>query len=102
MADQFPLIPQRDVIVVQYTKGDSKSSGGIWTVDSESALVKEAVIVAVGPGIMTQMGELIPTGLDVGDIVVVQTQSPHQKIREAGVEYLLYHAHDVLLKRARS
>jgi len=92
MADK-KLKPLGDrVLVKEYkSKEEKRTTSGIIipeTVSSED--VKMGKVVAVGPGLYTQNGSLIPMSVKVGDEVVLPPYGQAQKIQmDHQVHYIL-------------
>lgn len=63
--------PIYDKLIVKPIEADEMSEGGILIPDIENARTLKAEVVAVGPGTY-QYGHLVPTTVQVGDIVVYQ------------------------------
>lgn len=86
------------VLVQEYkTKEAKKSAGGIIipeTVTSED--VKMGKVIAVGNGLFTQTGNVIPMTVRVGDEVVLPPYGNGQTIHLGKEEYVLYRESELL------
>lgn len=84
-------------ICVKMVEVGEKSAGGIFLPDSMKEKQKtRAVVVAVGPG-HHHMGQLIPTGLEVGDkVLFTHTSSIARMEDEDGQEFFFMQAHDIM------
>jgi chaperonin GroES len=98
MADK-KLRPLGDrVLVKEYkSKEEKRTTSGIIipeTVSSED--VKMGKVVAVGPGLYTQNGSLIPMSVKTGDEVVLPPYGQAQKMKLGNEEYQLYRESELL------
>lgn len=86
------------VLVKEYkTKEEKRTTSGIIipeTVSSED--VKMGKVVAVGPGLYTQNGSLIPMSVKIGDEVVLPPYGQAQKMKLGNEEYQLYRESELL------
>jgi chaperonin GroES len=86
------------ILVKASEKGDTKTSSGIILTDSVNR--GEAVfgeVVSVGSGIFTQNGVRIPMTVSVGDEVMYRKDMSGTAIQLDGVDYLLFHEHELLM-----
>lgn len=74
-ADNEVLLPQRDLVYVENISSE-KTRGGIVVPDEAQASRDDSRwrVLAVGPGRPALSGETVPTGLKVGDIVILNLQ----------------------------
>jgi chaperonin GroES len=97
------LKPLADRVIIKMPeKGDSKTASGI--ILSESSKRGTAVmgeVVLVGPGIYTQLGNLIPMTVKVGDLVMYKKDMGGDPIKIDGVEYLLFREQDLLMVESK-
>ena len=63
--------PLRDRVVVRRREETEQKVGSLVVPDSAKEKPQEAEVVAVGPGRLTDDGELLPTTLKVGDMVLL-------------------------------
>lgn len=63
--------PLGDKLIVKPIEADEMSSGGIIIPDLENQRTIKAEVVAAGPGTY-QFGEFVPSGVEVGDLVIYQ------------------------------
>ena len=86
------------VLVKEYkSKEEKRTTSGIIipeTVSSED--VKMGKVVAVGPGLYTQNGSLIPMSVKIGDEVVLPPYGQAQTMKLGNVEYQLYRESELL------
>ena len=98
MADK-KIRPLGDRVLVLEEKGKSekRTSTGIIIPETVKADdVKMAKVVAVGPGLYTQNGVLIPMTAKVGMEVVLPPYGQGQLIKLGGVDYMLYRESEFL------
>ena len=86
------------VLVKEYkSKEEKRTTSGIIipeTVSSED--VKMGKVIAVGPGLYTQNGSLIPMSVKIGDEVVLPPYGQAQKMKLGNEEYQLYRESELL------
>ncbi len=64
------LIPLGDRVIVKRDEAISKTKGGILLVSDQQEKPREGVVVIVGPGRITDHGELIPMAVEKGQRVM--------------------------------
>ena len=64
------LIPLGDRVIVKRDEAISKTKGGILLVNDSQEKPREGVVVIVGPGRITDHGELIPMAVEKGQRVM--------------------------------
>jgi chaperonin GroES len=87
--------PLSDRIVVHLTEAEAKSPGGIVLPDTAKEKPREGKVVAVGPGRISDDGELLPMDVKVGDVVVFADYSGTE-IDLHGKKYTVLRQPDVL------
>jgi len=99
MASLARFRPLFDRVLVQRALTAATTKGGI--VIPESSLKKESIakVVAVGEGIRTETGTVIPPSVSVGDEVYLPDFGG-TKIKLGEEEYFLYRDSDFLAKMA--
>ena len=96
MADFKPL---GNRVVVEPQEGEEQmSAGGIYIPDTAKEKPQEGVIVAVGPGRLSDDGSRVPMEVEVGD-TVVYSKYAGTEYREGDTEYLVLREDDILFKR---
>ena len=86
------------VLVKPSVDGDIKTNSGIILTDSSTrGDTVFGEVVSVGSGIFTQNGERIPVTVSVGDKVMYKKDMSGNPIKLDGVEYLLFHEHELLM-----
>lgn len=88
--------PLSDYILIESIKVEEKTKGGIFLPDTiEKEKPEQGLIVAVGPGIKTDDGKLIPVGVTPGQKVLFNKYGPNE-IKIDGKEYLIAREEDIL------
>ncbi|MBB4573960.1 co-chaperone GroES [Rhizobium lentis] len=59
-----------DRVVIRRAEGDVTSKGGIIIADAAKEKPQEGEVVAVGPGLRDQSGNLAPLDVKVGDLIL--------------------------------
>ena len=91
--------PLGNRLVVEPIEDDEqKSSGGIFIPDTAKEKPQEGMVVAVGPGKMTDEGKRVPMEIEVGD-TVIYSKYGGTEYKEGDVEYLVLREDDVLFKK---
>ena len=91
--------PLGNRLVVEPIEDDEqKSSGGIFIPDTAKEKPQEGMVVAVGPGKMTDEGKRVPMEIVVGDIVIYSKYGGTE-YKEGDTEYLVLREDDVLFKK---
>lgn len=76
-------------------KTETKSSGGI-LLNTSTQQIQNANVVAVSPGYVGPMGNLINLSVNVGDNVLINNGAG-QKVRIDGNDYYLVKEHEILM-----
>ena len=91
--------PLGNRLVVEPNEDDTQvSSGGIYIPDTAKEKPQEGVVVAVGPGKLTDEGKRIPMEVAVGD-TVVYSKYGGTEYKEGDIEYMVLREDDVLFKK---
>ena len=91
--------PLGNRLVVEPIEDDEqKSSGGIFIPDTAKEKPQEGMVVAVGPGKMTDEGKRVPMEIEVGD-TVIYSKYGGTEYKEGDIEYLVLREDDVLFKK---
>lgn len=88
--------PLNDRVAVQRVEQEEKSSGGIIIPDTAQEKPQECVIVAVGPGSLTENGQRVPMDVKVGDRVLIGKWAGTEVKRADGSEILIVKESDIL------
>ena len=86
------------VLVQEYkTKEEKKTSSGIIIPETATTDdVKMGKVLAIGEGLYTQNGSLIPMSVKVGDEVVLPPYGQGQEIKVGKEKYMLYREQELL------
>jgi chaperonin GroES len=87
--------PLQDRILVKRVEEETKTKGGIIIPDSAKEKPQEAIVVAVGPGKVTDNGTLVAPGVKAGEKVLFGKYSGTE-IKIEGVEHLILREDDIL------
>jgi len=87
--------PLADRVVVEAMEAEDKSAGGIILPDTAKEKPQQGTVVAVGPGKISDSGNLIKMSLKVGDKVLYGKYSGTEVTYE-GKEYLIMRESDIL------
>jgi len=86
--------PLEDKILVQANEAETTTASGIVIPDTAKEKPQEGTVLAVGPGRVDDNGKRIPLDVAAGDVVIYSKYGG----TEAGEEYLILSARDVLAK----
>ena len=89
--------PFYDRVVVQVTEAEDVSPGGIVLPDTAKEKPKKGKVVAVGPGRLTDNGEILPLEVKVGDSVVFE-EFGGTEINLDGKDYTILREEHILAK----
>ena len=87
--------PLNDYVLVKTIKEEEKTKGGLYK-PSDAKEQMKGEILAVGSGIYTASGTLIPMTLKAGDVVIVPNTGIQLKLD--GEKYNLYREQEILMK----
>lgn len=87
--------PLHDRVVIRRLEGEEKTRGGILIPDTVKEKPQEGEVVAVGPGIRIESGELVPLDLRAGDRVLFGKWSGSE-IKIDGQDLLIMKESDVM------
>lgn len=85
-----------DRLLVEYTKREEKSAGGLYIPEDARRKPYEGKVVNAGPGYVTSDGVLQPMSVGVGDIVVFEIYAGVNTLTLEGKEYIIMREDDVL------
>lgn len=86
-----------DAVIVKPLSIEEQSYGNIIVPDMGKEKNEKATVIAIGPGKSTITGELIPTILQEGDIVVLPTMGA-TRFEHDGEEYYVIPENNILAK----
>src|SRR4029079_15056092 len=90
------LKPLDDRIVVRPNEAETQTASGLVIPDTAKEKPQQGEVLAVGPGKRAESsGELIPTGISVGD-VVLYSKYGGTEVAVDGEDLLVLNARDVL------
>jgi len=92
------LIPLADRVLVQKFAAETKTKGGILLPDSSKTKILNAKVIAVGPGLRTQSGTLVPCSVSPGDEVLLPEYGGTKVEAGEDVEMMLFKDSDILGK----
>ena len=87
--------PLHDRVVVRRVDSETKTRGGIIIPDTAKEKPQEGEIVAVGPGVRNDKGELVALGVKAGDRVLFGKWSGTE-VKIDGVDLLIMKESDIL------
>jgi chaperonin GroES len=87
--------PLRDRVFVKFSEEEEKTAGGLYIPDTAKEKPQRGIIVAVGPGKVTDDGKRQPVDVKVGDTVLFDKYSG-SKIRLDDEDYLIIREEDIL------
>ena len=92
--------PLGNRVVVEPQEGEEQmSAGGIYIPDTAKEKPQEGVVVAIGPGRLSDDGSArIPMEVAVGD-VVIYSKYAGTEYSDGSVEYLVLREEDILFKK---
>jgi len=91
--------PLGDRVLVKEIKSkeDKRTASGIIIPETATADdVKMGVVIAVGEGLYTQNGVLIPMSVKAGDEVILPPYGQGQSVKQNSEEYVLYRESELL------
>ena len=87
--------PLHDRVLVQRIEEPQKTKGGIIIPDTAQEKPTEGEVVAVGPGVRNERGELVPMGVKPGDRVLFAKWSGTE-VKLDGEELLIMKESDIM------
>jgi chaperonin GroES len=91
------LVPLADRVLVKRLEALTKTAGGILLPESNISKANEGQIIAVGPGLKTKSGEVIPITVSVGDKVLLPEYGGIP-VKVQGDELFLFRNEEILAK----
>lgn len=77
--------PIRDMVLIRLQKQEeTRTAGGIFVPQTAKRKCQLAEVLAVGPGKLTDQGQLLPVNVAAGDVVIVQDYNMQQKALPTG------------------
>jgi chaperonin GroES len=87
--------PLLDRVVVEPTKAEEKSAGGIIMAGTDKKAPTQGKVIAVGPGFRSENGTFSPIGVNIGD-TVLYSQYGSTEIKLNGTDYLVLSESNIL------
>jgi len=87
--------PLQDRVLIKRVEEEAKTKGGIIIPDSAKEKPQEGLVVAVGPGKVTDNGTRVTPGVKAGDRILFGKYSGTD-IKVDGVEHLILREDDIL------
>jgi chaperonin GroES len=87
--------PLGDKVLVQPSKSDEKTVGGIVLPDTAKERPQEGTVISVGPGRTLDSGEKVQLGVKEGDLVIYSKYGGTE-IKLDGTEYLILDESSIL------
>jgi chaperonin GroES len=87
--------PLHDRVVVKRLESESKTSGGIIIPDTAAEKPQQGEVIAVGPGMRDENGQLIPIDVKAGDRVLFGKWSGTE-VKIDGQELLIMKESDIM------
>jgi chaperonin GroES len=84
-----------DKVIIKIAAVEEVTESGLYIPDSAAAMPETGTVVSVGPGRTAANGQIIPTGISVGDTVVFERRAA-QRIEIEDEEYLVFLADHIL------
>jgi chaperonin GroES len=94
------LQPLADRVLVKPVEKEEKTKSGIYIPDTAKEKPQEGIIMAVGPGKMTDDGKRIPMDLKVGDRVIYAKYGGTE-IKVDEEELMILRESDILAKKSK-
>ena len=91
--------PLGNRVVIEPQEGEEQmTAGGIYIPDTAKEKPQEGVVVAVGPGRLSDDGARVPMEVEVGD-TVIYSKYAGTEYKEGEIEYLVLREDDILFKK---
>ena len=87
--------PLHDRVVIQRIEEELMSAGGIVLPDTAKEKPQQGVVVAVGPGKVSDTGTLVPMSVKEGDKILYGKYSGTE-VNVAGTDYIIMRESDIL------
>jgi len=87
--------PLQDRVLIKRVEAESKTKGGIISPDTAEEKPQEGLVVAVGPGKVTENGTRVACEVKAGDRILFGKYSGTE-IKVDGVEHLILREDDIL------
>jgi chaperonin GroES len=95
--DRMSLQPLEDRIVVRSSEAESTTASGLVIPDTAQEKPQQGEVIAVGPGLRSHNGHLVPMEIAVGYVFVYTNYGATENTND-GEDLLIHNARDVLAK----
>lgn len=89
------LRPLRNRVIVERNENEESTKSGIIITDSSKERPSQGKIIAVGPGLLRESGELQPMSVEVGEEVYFSKYAG-EEVEYEGNKYLILDDDDIL------
>ena len=89
------LVPLHDRVIIKRMEEEDVTSGGIIIPDTAKEKPMKGEVVAVGPGVRSEKGDIIPMSLKAGEIVLFGKWSGTE-VKMDGQELVIMKESDIL------
>jgi len=87
--------PLHDRVLIEVLDSEEKTSGGIIIPDTAKEKPQEGKVVAVGPGVKSDDGKVMPMDVKIGDLVLFGKWSGTE-VKIDGKEYSIMKESDIM------
>ena len=87
--------PLHDRVIVRRMEEERTSPGGIVLPDAATEKPKMGIVVAVGKGVITESGDVLPLDVKVGDKVLFESYGP-QEVKVDGEKLLVMREKEIM------
>ncbi|MBS0630254.1 MAG: co-chaperone GroES [Verrucomicrobia bacterium] len=94
-AQKISLKPVGNRVVAKRTEDQTTTKGGIILPDTAKQKQETAIVVAVGSGITTKDGNIIPIPVSVGDTILMDKYAA-QEVTVDDEEFIIVKADDII------
>ncbi|CAO3568228.1 unnamed protein product [Mortierella alpina] len=91
------IVPMMDRVLVQRIKPQQKTASGIYIPEKAQEALNEGYVVAVGKGLTTQEGKVVPSELAEGDKVLLPPYGG-SVVKVDNEELILFRESEILAK----
>jgi chaperonin GroES len=93
--ESMNIRPLHDRVIVRRMEEERTSPGGIVLPDAATEKPKQGVVVAVGKGVITENGTVLPLDVKVGDKVLFDSYGP-QEVKVDGEKLLVMREKEIM------
>ena len=94
-AHKISLKPIGNRVVAKRTEDQQTTKGGIILPDTAKQKQETAIVVAIGTGVTTKEGKLIPIPVSIGDTILMDKYAA-QEVTIDDEEYIIVKADDII------